>query len=212
MTELNILELEFLHLNEFRLNVTVEELQQYGDQLLLHWVREEDRRKELQWQRSMEAVAAVPLHSSSSSTNVATSHDTRDLDTGSRSFSTPASRPHVDRGTRSHHRTSITKDDVGKPRSYPRDCRHQRMHHAAPDITSSSPRLAKNYFQRSETREHFSPTTTNVESFVRSSKSHNHRHSWHIDQSHRLPTPPYHLVNTSKHRILGDPIAFLSGN
>lgn len=33
------MELQFLKLNSFRLNVQVEELQQYGDQLLGHWIR-----------------------------------------------------------------------------------------------------------------------------------------------------------------------------
>lgn len=40
ITELNGLELQFLKLNNFKLNVQVEELQQYGDQLLWHWIRE----------------------------------------------------------------------------------------------------------------------------------------------------------------------------
>lgn len=41
-----------MYLNDFNLHVPVEELQQYGDQLLLHWVREEERRRELQlWRR-----------------------------------------------------------------------------------------------------------------------------------------------------------------
>ncbi|KAF1800422.1 cyclin-domain-containing protein [Mucor lusitanicus] len=40
VAELNTLELQFLKLNNFKLNVQVEELQQYGDQLLLHWIRE----------------------------------------------------------------------------------------------------------------------------------------------------------------------------
>ncbi|CAI2161960.1 15870_t:CDS:2 [Funneliformis geosporum] len=43
VSELNQLELEFLILNDFRLAITVEELQRYGDQLLKHWVSEEMR-------------------------------------------------------------------------------------------------------------------------------------------------------------------------
>ncbi|CAG8437691.1 8984_t:CDS:2 [Funneliformis mosseae] len=43
VAELNQLELEFLILNDFRLAITVEELQRYGDQLLKHWVSEEMR-------------------------------------------------------------------------------------------------------------------------------------------------------------------------
>ncbi|RIB10999.1 cyclin PHO80-like protein, partial [Gigaspora rosea] len=37
VSELNQLELEFLILNDFRLAISVEELQRYGDQLLKHW-------------------------------------------------------------------------------------------------------------------------------------------------------------------------------
>lgn len=40
VSELNNLELQFLKLNNFKLNVQVEELQQYGNQLLWHWIRE----------------------------------------------------------------------------------------------------------------------------------------------------------------------------
>ncbi|OAD77905.1 cyclin, partial [Phycomyces blakesleeanus NRRL 1555(-)] len=40
VSELNTLELEFLQLNNYGMFVTIEELQYYGDQLLLHWVRE----------------------------------------------------------------------------------------------------------------------------------------------------------------------------
>lgn len=35
-----MLELEFLHLNDYSLFVGLDELQQYGDQLQLHWLRE----------------------------------------------------------------------------------------------------------------------------------------------------------------------------
>ncbi|CAJ0836869.1 6745_t:CDS:2 [Entrophospora sp. SA101] len=45
VSELNHLELEFLVLNDFRLAITVEELQRYGDQLLKHWVMEEEINK-----------------------------------------------------------------------------------------------------------------------------------------------------------------------
>ncbi|OBZ88129.1 PHO85 cyclin-like protein psl1 [Choanephora cucurbitarum] len=43
VAELNALELQFLKLNNFNLNVQVEELQQYGDQLLWHWIRENQK-------------------------------------------------------------------------------------------------------------------------------------------------------------------------
>ncbi|SAM07966.1 hypothetical protein [Absidia glauca] len=40
VSELNTLEIEFLALNEYKLFVTIEEFQYYGDQLLLHWLKE----------------------------------------------------------------------------------------------------------------------------------------------------------------------------
>lgn len=39
--ELNRLELEFLNYNQFNIYVSLEELQQYGDQLLMHSIREQ---------------------------------------------------------------------------------------------------------------------------------------------------------------------------
>ncbi|ORY93779.1 cyclin-domain-containing protein [Syncephalastrum racemosum] len=42
VAELNVLEVEFLSLNNYSLFVTMEELQHYGDQLLLHWMREQN--------------------------------------------------------------------------------------------------------------------------------------------------------------------------
>ncbi|KAG1144133.1 hypothetical protein G6F38_006580 [Rhizopus arrhizus] len=42
VSELNILELEFLALNNFSLFITIEELQQYGNQLLAHWKSENE--------------------------------------------------------------------------------------------------------------------------------------------------------------------------
>ncbi|CAG8764706.1 35405_t:CDS:2 [Gigaspora margarita] len=45
VSELNQLELEFLILNDFRLAISVEELQRYGDQLLKHWVLEEEMKQ-----------------------------------------------------------------------------------------------------------------------------------------------------------------------
>ncbi|KAH8548821.1 cyclin-domain-containing protein [Umbelopsis sp. PMI_123] len=44
--ELNTLELEFLHLNNFNLSVSIEELQQYGDQLLNHCLREDEMKRQ----------------------------------------------------------------------------------------------------------------------------------------------------------------------
>ncbi|KAI8338979.1 cyclin-domain-containing protein [Chlamydoabsidia padenii] len=43
VTELNALELTFLKLNNYSLNISVEELEQYGDQLLDHWIREKKK-------------------------------------------------------------------------------------------------------------------------------------------------------------------------
>lgn len=41
IAELNNLELEFLHLNNFDLYISIEELQEYGDQLMKHWYQHE---------------------------------------------------------------------------------------------------------------------------------------------------------------------------
>jgi len=41
VAELNNLELEFLHLNNFDLYISIEELQEYGDQLLKHWYKQQ---------------------------------------------------------------------------------------------------------------------------------------------------------------------------
>lgn len=38
--ELNLLELEFLAMNDYNIYISLEELQQYGDQLLMHAIRE----------------------------------------------------------------------------------------------------------------------------------------------------------------------------
>ncbi|KAI8088873.1 cyclin-domain-containing protein [Halteromyces radiatus] len=46
--ELNLLELEFLRMNDFTLNIQVEELQRYGDQLLMHHRRDQLRQSHLQ--------------------------------------------------------------------------------------------------------------------------------------------------------------------
>jgi len=40
--ELNILELEFLRINNYNIFIPLEELQQYGDQLLMHAIREKE--------------------------------------------------------------------------------------------------------------------------------------------------------------------------
>ncbi|KAK4514321.1 U1 snRNP protein [Mucor velutinosus] len=40
--ELNVLELEFLRINNYSIFIPLEELQQYGDQLLMHAIREKD--------------------------------------------------------------------------------------------------------------------------------------------------------------------------
>lgn len=40
MQELNLLELDFLRMNGFVLNIRVEELQKYGDQLWRHHLRQ----------------------------------------------------------------------------------------------------------------------------------------------------------------------------
>jgi hypothetical protein len=44
--ELNMLELEFLSINNFSLFVTLEELQHYGDQLSIHWIKEHEQEQQ----------------------------------------------------------------------------------------------------------------------------------------------------------------------
>ncbi len=41
--ELNLLELEFLSMNDYNIYISLEELQQYGDQLLSHSIREREK-------------------------------------------------------------------------------------------------------------------------------------------------------------------------
>lgn len=45
VTELNMLELEFLRINNFNIYVSLEELQQYGNQLLMHSIREQYKKE-----------------------------------------------------------------------------------------------------------------------------------------------------------------------
>jgi hypothetical protein len=40
---LNLLELEFLAINNYNIYISLEELQQYGDQLLMHSIRETEK-------------------------------------------------------------------------------------------------------------------------------------------------------------------------
>lgn len=41
--ELNLLELQFLSINNFNIYISLEELQQYGNQLLMHSIREREK-------------------------------------------------------------------------------------------------------------------------------------------------------------------------
>ncbi|CAO3589287.1 unnamed protein product [Absidia cylindrospora] len=52
VSELNVLEVEFLALNEYNLFVTVEEFQYYGDQLLIHWMKEHEGGNGMETNRS----------------------------------------------------------------------------------------------------------------------------------------------------------------
>jgi hypothetical protein len=45
------LELEFLSINDFSLFISLEELQHYGDQLLIHWNKEHDSEQQQQQQQ-----------------------------------------------------------------------------------------------------------------------------------------------------------------
>ncbi|KAG2199589.1 hypothetical protein INT47_012189 [Mucor saturninus] len=61
VSELNILELEFLSLNDFALFVSLEELQHYGDQLLNRWRKEHETEEEMIQQTTVEEELAGPI-------------------------------------------------------------------------------------------------------------------------------------------------------
>lgn len=61
VSELNILELEFLSLNDFALFVSLEELQHYGDQLLNRWRREHETEGEMTQQTTVEEELTGPI-------------------------------------------------------------------------------------------------------------------------------------------------------
>lgn len=61
VSELNILELEFLSSNDFALFVSLEELQHYGDQLLTHWRKEHETEEETIQQTIIEEELAGPV-------------------------------------------------------------------------------------------------------------------------------------------------------
>ncbi|KAI9276958.1 cyclin-domain-containing protein [Phascolomyces articulosus] len=210
VAELNALELEFLHLNDYNLNVPIEELQQYGDQLLSHWVREEERRRELhQWRRkevlgrslstSSNSDSSTRVVPSSSSSPITPTTATTQLSTSSHSLCTlvtdEASKSH-----QYHHRRQSSSSHLkeGGTGSDPLFCRQSRASKLAHENRTT--RAATNRYSTtsSSTEYHqFAPSQSldGIPTSATKQMPHHHqRHSWHIDHHHRLPTPPYSTV------------------
>ncbi|CAO3606830.1 unnamed protein product [Cunninghamella echinulata] len=77
VSELNALELTFLKLNDFNLNISVEELERYGNQLLVHWIKEKEN-----WRRSNIPQDILRSTSRSSSASVSSSSSSSVISTG----------------------------------------------------------------------------------------------------------------------------------
>ncbi|ORZ14032.1 cyclin-domain-containing protein [Absidia repens] len=75
VAELNALELTFLKLNNYTLNIAVEELELYGNQLLDHWIREKKRTLRRTTQLDPSTANMVPLSSVTPSPSARCSHD-----------------------------------------------------------------------------------------------------------------------------------------
>ncbi|KAI9493069.1 cyclin-domain-containing protein [Zychaea mexicana] len=150
VAELNALELEFLHLNGYNLNVPIEELQQYGDQLLLHWVREEERRRELQWRRKEatgddERMAMVAMRRSLSGSNSSDSSNSSDIiktqpsstiiTSSSSSSSSSSHNPRtalageVKMNSKQHRRLSFQKEEGAESDPFCRQSRASKVAH-----------------------------------------------------------------------------------
>ncbi|CAO3597154.1 unnamed protein product [Absidia cylindrospora] len=67
--ELNLLELAFLRMNDFLLNIQVEELQKYGDQLWMHHQRDQHQQQQQQFllqqqqQQQQQPLSSLHVHS-----------------------------------------------------------------------------------------------------------------------------------------------------
>ncbi|KAG2223924.1 hypothetical protein INT45_009376 [Circinella minor] len=224
VAELNALELEFLHLNDYNLNVSIEELQQYGDQLLLHWVREEERR--IQWRRKEAIGRRLSISSDSSST----SDIARIQSSASSSSSTTTTNTPVPSHGAPRSASTIVADESNISRQY-HDRRQSSSSHLKEKDTGSDPLFCRQSWTSKITHENRATRSSSVTSYktiatagrynastttpsteyhqfapsqsldgiptVKQMSHHNHhqRHSWHIDHHHpRLPTPPYSTV------------------
>ncbi|KAI8145079.1 cyclin-domain-containing protein [Fennellomyces sp. T-0311] len=187
VAELNALELEFLNLNDYNLNVPIEELQQYGDQLLLHWVREEDRRRELQWRRKeVDDDRMVAMQKSlSASTNNST-------DSGSDDSKNHHHSIHSEEPKRHHRRSSHRKEECAGSDLFCRQSRSSKLSHEG-RATRAHPTYTTSVATRYDYHQ-FQPSQS-FDGLVTPNKSQPQRHSWHIDHNHRLPTPPYSLIH-----------------
>lgn len=114
-----MLEVEFLALNNYSLFVTVEELQHYGDQLLLHWMREQEGYIDTripQRQLATPGIQAVPIDE----------HDEENEDY--HRVNKAARQLSIDKGDRrsSFHDTTGSKDIHRKSDEIDRDRRFKR--------------------------------------------------------------------------------------
>ncbi|KAG0170901.1 hypothetical protein DFQ30_001789 [Apophysomyces sp. BC1015] len=170
VAELNELELEFLRLNDFNLNVSVEELQQYGDQLMMHWVREEERRRE-----SCRRKEARTQYAEGRTSN-------RLMETQPRCISVDPYQPRRQSHQSLHETMAYYSERLGAHKTA-----HTTMYN---DIERS---MARVYESK---RAPLSKYSEGI--FETRSSSYPQYQSCQIEQQHRLPTPPHHSVSSKE--------------
>ncbi|KAI9316785.1 cyclin-domain-containing protein [Dichotomocladium elegans] len=187
VAELNALELEFLHLNDFNLNVTIEELQQYGDQLLFHWVREEERRRELHWRRK--EVDLIRRSTSASSTNSSSSTGTMPVTASG--YDDQFHRQHYSAASATTTpAVSSTNAASGRSPQLPQrpvSAKERPFSSLRPSLEQQNRHLHHQYEYSNANNSHIHHHKPSTPAATSQSRQ---RHSWHIDH-HRLPTPPY---------------------
>ncbi|KAF7726757.1 hypothetical protein EC973_008445 [Apophysomyces ossiformis] len=166
VAELNALELEFLHLNDFNLNVSIEELQQYGDQLLMHWVREEERQRENYRRKGLRTQYAEVRQTG------------RPMDYPSRSMSVDPYQARRQSLQPLHETMAYYSERLGA---------HQNPHTTMYDDIERS--MERVYEAKAGSRSKYPEGCTGTKP-----SSYTQRQTWHIEQHHRLPTPPHHTV------------------
>ncbi|ORZ03965.1 cyclin-domain-containing protein [Syncephalastrum racemosum] len=178
VAELNALELEFLVLNEYNLNVPVEELQQYGDQLLLHWVREEERRKDVLWQRRFSGEQLARSLSSGSNSSSCSSDNGK---------GNPDDRRHHHQHNYHRHSSNATPA-VDPYQKYNTDKYNTTTTHGT---TSSS----SNKHHSTTHHPHVIRSSSSTSSHHHPQKHEAYPSHYPIEHHHRLPTPPYSVVH-----------------